>query len=76
MPETLVAIALVSPPLDWPGFGLNVSNWLGPPDIQSKMHFLPRFCKSADASAMRSVQLIIPVAAATPPPAAKNPAAK
>ena len=34
-------MALVSPPLGWPGLGLKVSNWLGPPDIQSRMQALP-----------------------------------
>ena len=42
MPETAVEIAFVSPPFSWPGFGLNVSNWLGPPPIQSRMQAMPR----------------------------------
>src|SRR3954464_10050228 len=37
MPGTLVAISLYGPPLTWPGLRSNVSIWLGPPFIHSKM---------------------------------------
>ena len=47
MPGTAVSIALVSPPLAWPGLGLKVSNWLGPPRIQSRMQAMPRLRSSS-----------------------------
>lgn len=56
-PATLVPMALVSPPVVAPGLGLKVSNWLGPPAIQSSTQRLPRFCRSPAARATRSVQL-------------------
>ena len=40
IPDTAVGMALVSPPLAWPGLGENVSNWLGPPFIHSRMQRL------------------------------------
>src|SRR4051812_42551276 len=64
MPGTAVEIALVSPPLAWPGFGLNVSNWLGPPCIQSKMHAMPRWRRSSARTVTMSVQLSMPPARA------------
>src|SRR5262245_28643980 len=38
MPLTAVGIALVGPCVSAPGLGSNVSNWLGPPAIQRRMH--------------------------------------
>ena len=63
MPETAVEIAFVSPPFSWPGFGLNVSNWLGPPPIHSRMHAMPRLRMSSADMTIVSVQLITPAAA-------------
>src|SRR5207245_4666549 len=37
MPGTLVTIGLNGPAFSWPGFKSNVSSWLGPPLIHSKM---------------------------------------
>ena len=63
MPDTLVEIAFVSPPFSWPGLGLNVSNWLGPPPIHSRMHAMPRLRRSSADRQIASVQLITPAAA-------------
>src|SRR4051794_8614093 len=38
MPGTRVSIALNGPPFAWPGLRSNVSIWLGPPAIHSRMH--------------------------------------
>src|SRR5262245_21395758 len=42
MPLTAVSMAVVGPPLVVPGFGSNVSNWLGPPGMKSSTHAVPR----------------------------------
>ncbi len=63
MPGTLVEMALVSPPFSWPGLGLNVSNWLGPPPIHNRMQAMPRLRRSSADRQMASVQLITPAAA-------------
>src|SRR5438128_592339 len=48
---TDVSIGLNCPPLAWPGFKSNVSVWLGPPDIHSKMHARLRAgCAAASAA--------------------------
>ena len=47
MPGTAVAMALVSPPWSVPGLGSNVSSWLGPPAIQSRMHAICRLRRSS-----------------------------
>src|SRR5258708_40253524 len=39
MPATRVLIDLNCPPVEVPGFGSNVSKWLGPPFIHNKMQF-------------------------------------
>ena len=57
MPGTAVAMALVSPPCSVPGLGSNVSSWLGPPAIQSRMHAICRFRMSAAWTAIQSVKL-------------------
>ncbi len=56
IPGTLVAISLNGPPLAWPGFRSNVSIWLGPPLIQSRMHAFLRCGCEARSSASRSSQ--------------------
>ena len=53
MPGTAVSIALNGPPLAWPGFGSNVSIWLGPPVIQSRMHAFLRVGSAAARPARR-----------------------
>ncbi len=58
MVGTAVAMALVSPPWSVPGLGSNVSSWLGPPAIQSKMHAIWRLRISAAWSAIRSGKLM------------------
>ena len=45
------------------GLGLNVSNWLGPPPIQSRMQAMPRLRRSSADRQIASVQLIMPAAA-------------
>src|SRR3954452_2291748 len=63
-PAIVVGMVLVSPPLAWPGLGSNVSNWLGPPPIHSRMQALPDL-RNAGALAMRwSCQVKAPAAAA------------
>ena len=54
---TAVAMALVSPPCSVPGLGSNVSSWLGPPAIQSRMQAICRLRRSAAWSAIQSVKL-------------------
>ena len=56
MPGTAVSMALNSPPLAWPGLGSNVSIWLGPPVIQSRMHDLRRPGSAAASAASDSIQ--------------------
>ena len=73
MPGTAVSIALVSPPFLWPGLGSNVSNWLGPPAIQSRMQAICR-CRSSSAwTAIRSVKLTAASPAAPRPTPRRNP---
>src|SRR5262249_39136195 len=55
-PGVAVAIALNGPPLAWPGLRSNVSVWLGPPAIQSKMHERRRRGSAATSSANVSIQ--------------------
>ena len=55
MPGTLVEMAFVSPPFSWLGLGLKVSNWLGPPAIQSTMQAIPSRRSCSDEAAMASV---------------------
>ncbi len=40
-------MALVSPPCSVPGLGSNVSSWLGPPAIQSRMQAICCLRRSA-----------------------------
>src|SRR5205809_3734341 len=56
MPVTEVSISLNGPPLAWPGLRSNVSIWLGPPFIHSRMHDRLRCGSFAAAPAMRSSQ--------------------
>src|SRR5437762_1958222 len=65
-PEIVVGMVFVSPPLAWPGLGSKVSNWLGPPPIQSRMQALPDFRRAGALAARRSCQLSAPAAAAAP----------
>src|SRR5262245_9218576 len=69
MPGTADDIGLNGPLLAWPGLGSNVSVWLGPPDIQSKMHDFRRLGWSAVAAASASIQ---PEAEAPKAPAAAS----
>src|SRR5690348_15595118 len=69
MPGTEVGIGLNSPASFVPGFMSNVSFWLGPPAIHSKMHVLCLTPDSAGSAAIRSSQPDIEVRAA---PAADN----
>src|SRR5262245_5121494 len=69
MPGTEVAIGLNSPASLVPGFMSNVSFWLGPPSIQSRMHDLCLTPEPAAWAAIRSNQPDIEVRAA---PAAAN----
>src|SRR5437870_2488202 len=69
MPGTEVAIGLNSPASGVPGFMSNVSFWLGPPSIHSKMHDLCLTPDPAACAAIRSSQPDIEVRAA---PAAEN----
>ena len=57
-------MALVVPPLAWPGLGLKVSNWLGPPCIQSRMQAFPWRRNSSASMATRSRQVSDPAARA------------
>src|SRR5271154_5927366 len=52
MPGAEVAIARVVPWVSAPGLGSIVSNWLGPPAIQSRMQDLPCLRSSGAAAAM------------------------
>src|SRR3954453_2487151 len=56
IPGTPVWIGLNGPPLAWPGFGSKGSIWLGPPDIQSRMHALRRRGSAAVFAARVSSQ--------------------
>jgi hypothetical protein len=56
MPGTDVAISLNGPPLACPGFKSNVSVWLGPPFIQSRMHDRRRCAWTAGVAASTSSQ--------------------
>src|SRR5947209_2596813 len=56
MPGTLVAISLYGPPLAWPGLRSNVSIWLGPPFIHSRMHDRLRLGSRAAPAARFSSQ--------------------
>src|SRR4051794_41768264 len=69
MPGTEVAIGLNSPASAVPGFMSNVSFWLGPPSIHSKMHDLCLTRAPAAWAAIRSSQPDTDVRAA---PAAAN----
>src|SRR5262249_6994590 len=69
MPGTEVAIGWNSPASLVPGFMSNVSFWLGPPSIHSKMHDLCLTPNPAACAAIRSNQPDIEVRAA---PAAEN----
>src|SRR5437016_4237997 len=69
MPGTEVAIGLNSPASLVPGFMSNVSFWLGPPAIHSKMHDLCLTPSLATSAANTSSQPDIDVRAA---PAAVN----
>src|SRR5438552_4977723 len=69
MPGTEVAIGWNSPPSLVPGFMSNVSFWLGPPSIHSRIHDLCLTPAPAACAAIRSSQPDIDVRAA---PAAVN----
>src|SRR5438128_7931771 len=69
MPGTAVAIGRNSPASGVPGFMSNVSFWLGPPSIHSRMHALCLTPDPAACAAIRSSQPDIEVRAA---PAAEN----
>src|SRR6516165_3715130 len=56
IPGTAVAIGLYGPLLACPGLGSKVSVWLGPPDIQSRMHDLRRLGFPAVSAARASIQ--------------------
>src|SRR5437762_13355322 len=74
-PLMRVSIALNSPPVFVPGLGSNVSMWLGPPFIQSRMQALPRLFLPAIAacSAALSCQVGMAALSAAPrPPAIKE----
>ena len=51
-----VGIGLNGPLLAWPGLGVKLSVWLGPPDIQRRMHDLRRFGFLAVSAARASIQ--------------------
>ena len=70
IPGTADWIGLNGPLLAWPGLGSNVSVWLGPPDIQSRMHDLRRLGCAAVSAARASIQ---PEAEAPRAPAAVEP---
>ena len=55
-PGVEVAIVLNGPPFGCSGFGSNVSVWLGPPFIQSRMQFRLRRGSPAAAEARRGNQ--------------------
>ena len=67
IPGTAVSMALVSPPVSVPGLGSQVSSWLGPPPIQSRMQAICRFRSSSAWTAIRSVKLR-PASPAAPRP--------
>src|SRR5438128_11001685 len=69
MPGTAVAIGRNSPASGVPGFMSNVSFWLGPPSIHSRMHDLCLTPDPAECAAIRSSQPDIEVRAA---PVAEN----
>src|SRR6516165_3284590 len=69
MPGTEVAIGLNSPASLVPGFMSNVSFWLGPPSIHSRMHAL---CLRADSAARAASRSNQPEAEARAAPAAEN----
>ena len=69
IPGTVVWIGLNGPLLAWPGLGSKVSVWLGPPDIQSRMHDLRRLGCAAVSAARASIQ---PEAEAPRAPAAAS----
>ena len=46
-----------APPCSVPGLGSNVSSWLGPPAIQSRMQAICRFRSSSACRTIRSVKL-------------------
>ena len=62
-------MGLKGPLLAWPGLGSKVSVWLGPPDIQRRMHDLRRFGCAAVSAARASIQ---PEAEAPEAPAAAS----
>src|SRR5262249_61447287 len=69
MPGTDVAIGRNSPASGVPGFMSNVSFWLGPPSIQSKMHDL---CLAPDPAACAAIRSSQPDAEVRAAPAAEN----
>src|SRR5438309_916737 len=69
MPGTDVGIGLNSPASFVPGFMSNVSFWLGPPSIQSRMHAL---CFRPAPAAVAARESNHPDADARAAPAAEN----
>src|SRR6266542_3886948 len=69
MPGTEVAIGWNSPASGVPGFMSNVSFWLGPPAIHSKMHDL---CLAPDPAACAAITSSQPDTDARAAPAADN----
>ena len=69
IPGTADWMGLKGPLLAWPGLGSNVSVWLGPPDIQRRMHDLRRLGCAAASAARASIQ---PEAEAPKAPAAAS----
>ena len=67
--DAVVAIALYGPPLAWPGLRSNVSIWLGPPFIQSRMHDRRRCGLGAASAASVFIQ---PAGELTATPAAAS----
>jgi hypothetical protein len=65
-PGTAVGIALVGPPVAVPGLGSKVSNWLGPPFMNSRMQAMPRCRNSSACSVTASFQPSAAAPAATP----------
>src|SRR5581483_6827163 len=61
-PGAAVSMALASPPVGVPGLGSNVSNWLGPPCMNSRMQARPRL-RNSPASAFSACAKPRPAAA-------------
>src|SRR6185503_1062332 len=69
IPRTAVSMALKGPFVSWPGFGSNVSMWLGPPSMKRTITALA-FARAPASCAIRAGE--IDAAAVAPSPIRRN----